>query len=91
MSTLLVLVEHASGAPTGASLQALGAARAVSDDVVAVLLGDGAEGAAAGLGAKGAARAIVLPGDTSSPDACAAAIAAQVQETGAKGFRWCSS
>jgi len=84
MSILVVLVEHADGAVKRASLEALGAGRSASDDVVAVLVGGGAREAAAG--ALGATRAICLGGDATSPDSTATAIAAVVKETGAKAF-----
>ena len=86
MSTIVVFVEHTGAAPKGASLQALGAARRASEDVVAVLCGEGVGDVAGQLGAKGATRAIVLGGDASSPDAVAAAIADVVRSTGAQAF-----
>ncbi|HED65361.1 MAG TPA: electron transfer flavoprotein subunit alpha/FixB family protein [Planctomycetes bacterium] len=84
MSTILVYVEHKDGAPKRASLEALGAARSVSDNVVAVLFGEGAREAAAG--AAGAAKAVVLSGDTLSPDAIAKAVAEVAGENGASAF-----
>ena len=84
MSTIVVLVEHTGTTPKRASLETLGAARSVSDDVVAVLGGEGSESAAAAL--TGAARAICLPGTGFSPDAVAAAVADVVRDSGAKAF-----
>jgi electron transfer flavoprotein alpha subunit len=60
MSELLVLIDHSGGQPRKISLQLLAAARSVASDlgaeVSAVWLGAGAAGAAATLGAHGAAR-----------------------------------
>ena len=87
MATIVVFVEHAEGAIKRASLEAIGAARAASadaDSVVAVTCGDGAKDAAPG--ATGANRIVVFGGSAASPDAVASAIAAQVQEEGARTF-----
>ncbi len=84
MSTALVFVEQSSGAAKRAGLEALGAASLISENVVAVLLGAGAKEAAAGLG--GIAKAVVCTGDASSPDSCAAAIAAVARSEKAKVF-----
>ena len=60
MSTIVVHVEQQAGSPKRASLEALGAARRVSDNVVATLFGAGAADAAAGLGKHGASKAVVF-------------------------------
>jgi len=84
MKPILVLVEHSSGAPRRASLEAIGAARAAGAEVLAVLAGDGAASAAAGC--TGAQRAVVLTGDASSPEALAETLAAQVRAGDCGGF-----
>ncbi len=84
MSTIVVFVEHADGSVKRASLEALGAARAASNQVIAVLCGDGAKAAAAG--ANGASKAVVLGGASTSPDAVAQAIAAVATDSNAKAF-----
>jgi electron transfer flavoprotein alpha subunit len=84
MNTVLVLVEHTDGNPKRASLEALGAARSISDAVVAVLAGTGAERASAKLA--GATKALALAGDPASPDAFAAALAAAAKSEGARVF-----
>jgi electron transfer flavoprotein alpha subunit len=86
MSTIVVFVEHASGAPRRASLEAIGAASALGTNVVAVLCGSGAEQAAPQCGKFGAKRAVVLSGGNWSPDAAAQGIAAQVKEHKASAF-----
>ena len=90
MSTIVVFVEHASGAPRRGSLEALGAASTLGGEVVAVLCGassgDGAESAAAACGKHGAKRAVVLAGGSWSPDAAAAGIASVVKEHKATAF-----
>ena len=73
MSTVLVYCEHPGGNVRRASLEAIGAAASAGAEVVAVLWGEGASGAAAS--AAGAAKAVCLTGDaTFSPDAVAAAV-----------------
>jgi electron transfer flavoprotein alpha subunit len=87
MSTIVVFVEHQDGSPKPASLEALGAARSVTQDVVAVLQGPGAADAATSLGAGGASKVVVLAGsDSYSPDALAAQVAGVVQDQQAKAF-----
>jgi electron transfer flavoprotein alpha subunit len=86
MTTTVVYVEQSEGSARQGSLEALGAARKLSSDVVAVLWGAGGEKAAAGLGKSGAARAIVLGGSSWSPDAAAAAVAQVAREQKAKVF-----
>jgi electron transfer flavoprotein alpha subunit len=86
MQTIVVFVEHASGAPRRASLETLGAASALGASVVAVLCGSGAEQAAPQCGKYGAKRALALPGSSWSPDAAAQAIAALVKEHEAGAF-----
>ena len=88
MSTIAVLVEQSAGAPSRAGLEAVGAARAAgAQTVVAVLWGEGADGAAQALGASGVDRAVVLTGlDPYGPDALAAEVAAVVGEQDAKAF-----
>jgi electron transfer flavoprotein alpha subunit len=60
MAEILVLIDHGDGAPRKVSLQMLSAATKVAsatgDDVAAVWLGEGADGAAAQLGAHGATK-----------------------------------
>ena len=86
MSTIVVFVEHAAGAPRRGSLEALGAASNLGGKVIAVLCGSGADAAAAACGKHGASRAIVLLGGSWSPDAAAAGIAALVVEQGGNVF-----
>lgn len=86
MSTIVVHVEQVGGAPRRASLEALGAARAVSDTVVATITGDGADNAAAALGAAGATKVVVLAGAGTSPDALATDVAKACTDHGATGF-----
>jgi|SoiMethySBSTD1v2_1073268.scaffolds.fasta_scaffold39112_3 electron transfer flavoprotein alpha subunit len=86
MTTIVVFVEHANGSAKRGSLEALGAARALTSSVVAVLCGAGAEQAAGTLGKHGAAKAVVLDGGAWSPDAAASGTAAVVKEQQAKGF-----
>jgi electron transfer flavoprotein alpha subunit len=86
MSTIVVFVEHASGAPRRGSLEALGAAGALGAEVMAVLCGDGAESAAAQCGKFGAKRAVVLASSGWSPDAAAQGVAAVVKEHKAIAF-----
>ena len=86
MSTILVFVEHAAGAPRRGSLEALGAASALGADLVAVLCGDGAAQAAPQCGKHGARRAVVLAGGAWSPDAAAQAIAAVAKSEKATVF-----
>jgi electron transfer flavoprotein alpha subunit len=84
MSTIVVFVEHSGGAVKRASLEAIGAGRAVSEDVIAVLTGEGASEAAAS--ALGASRAVVLGGGSGGPDSVAEAVAGVVRDSGAKVF-----
>ena len=86
MTTIVVLVEHAAGAPRRGSLEALGAAHALGAEVVAVLCGDGAAAAAPHCGKYGAAKAVTLGGSAASPDAVAAGIAAVVKGASASAF-----
>ena len=86
MSTIVVFVEHAAGSARRGSLEALGAARALSSDVVAVLCGSGSAEAAAGLGRSGASKAVVLDCPVWSPDAAALAVAGVVREQKARAF-----
>src|SRR5262245_11322220 len=86
MSTTVVFVEHAAGAPRRGSLEALGAAAALGGEIVAVLCGSDAEAAAAQCGKHGAARALVLGGAAWSPDAAAQGLAAVVREQKATAF-----
>jgi electron transfer flavoprotein alpha subunit len=82
VSTIIVFLEHANGAVKRAGLEALGAARSLSDDVVCVLAGPGAPDAAATLGCA----SVALTGDVWSPDGVAADLAALVREKGASAF-----
>jgi len=86
MTRILVFVEQSDGAAKRASLEALGAARAVSEEITAVLFGPGAGDVAASLGNAGAERAVVLGGSTESPDTLAKALADVVREQGAVAF-----
>jgi len=87
MTTLVVYVDHADGAARRGSLEALGACRAAGADCIAVLSGPGADGVAPGLGAHGAARAVVLTGlERHSPDAVASAVAEVCRAQSAQGF-----
>ncbi len=86
MTTIVVFVEHAAGAPRRGSLEALGGATALGAHVVAVLCGPGAEQAAPPCGKYGAARAIVLAGTGWSPDAAAQGLAAVVKDQKAAAF-----
>ena len=81
--TTLVLVEAEGGAIKRAGLEALGAARSISDSVVALVVGEAASAAAAQAGAAGATKAIALSGGSHSPDALAADLAAVAGEEGA--------
>lgn len=83
MSTTLVYVEHAGGAPRPASLEALGAARSLGGDVVAVLSGPDAAGAAGSVPAE---KVVVLGHGQYSPDALAADLARLATEHGAARF-----
>src|SRR5262245_48720837 len=80
MTTIVVYVEHSSGAPRRGSLEALGGARTLGDQVVAVLCGPGASEAAPQCGKFGASRAVALAGTAWSPDAAAQGIAEVVKE-----------
>lgn len=85
MSKVIVYCEHTGGNVRRASLEAIGAAASAGAEVVAVLWGEGASGAAAS--AAGAAKAVCLTGDAAfSPDAVAAAVTEVIQAEGAKGF-----
>jgi len=84
MSQIIVFVEHSAGNVTRASLEALGAARSASNEVTAVLCGEGAKDAAAKTA--GATHAVCLGGSADSPDAVARAVCEVVQERGARAF-----
>jgi electron transfer flavoprotein alpha subunit len=88
MGTIAVIVEHAAGRARRASLEALGAASATGQTVVAILPGgEGADAAAAGLGAAGASKAVVLASRAEqSADATASAIAKVVEAQSAVAF-----
>ena len=86
MSKIVVFVEHSDGAPRRASLEALGAAKALTSEVVAVVYPDGAAAVAAGLGGHGASHAVAIEGSGKSPDGLAQDIAKVVRDTGAKGL-----
>ncbi len=87
MTTAIVFVEHSDNSPRRSSLECLSAARSLTDSVVAVLSGAGAQEAAAALGAHGAGRAVCLPGnDPMSPDGLARDVAAVVSDEGAGIF-----
>ncbi|MEM7308422.1 MAG: electron transfer flavoprotein subunit alpha/FixB family protein [Planctomycetota bacterium] len=82
MTTILVFVEHQASGVKRAGLEAIGAARAVSDSVIPVLAGPGAAEAAATL----AGASVALTGDTMSPDGLATDLAGLVREKGATAF-----
>ena len=85
MSKVIVYCEHTGGNVRRASLEAIGAAASAGAEVVAVLWGEGAKGAAAS--AAGAAKAICRTGNAAfSPDAVAAAVTEVIQSEGAQGF-----
>ena len=84
MSQIIVFVEHSDGNVTRASLEALGAARSASNEVTAVLCGEGAKDAAAK--AAGATQAVCLGGSADSPDAVARVVSEVVKERGAGAF-----
>ncbi|MEM8710561.1 MAG: electron transfer flavoprotein subunit alpha/FixB family protein [Planctomycetota bacterium] len=85
MSKVIVFCEHSGSEVRRASLEAIGAAKGAGADVVAVLCGDGASGAAAS--AVGASKAICLTGPSEySSDAVATAAADVVKAEGATGF-----
>jgi electron transfer flavoprotein alpha subunit len=86
MSKIVVLCEQSAGQPKLAGLEALAAARSVSDAAVAVTWGDGAADAAQALGRAGAAQVVALAGAGKSPDALAADVAGVVRDQGAKAF-----
>ena len=86
MNTIVVFVEHASGAPRRASLEALSAASSLASRVVAVLCGAGAQTAAPLCGRQGASSAVVLKSDEWSPDAAAKCVADIVREQKAGAF-----
>lgn len=83
MSKIVVLVEHSGGAAKRASLEALGAAKTLSGEVVAVVHG---EGAAAVAGTLDASAAIALEGAGQSPDGLANDLASVVRDQGAKAL-----
>jgi electron transfer flavoprotein alpha subunit len=87
MATIVVLVEQADGKVRHASLEALGAAAATGQRVVAALGGPGADAAAKGLGRHGAAKAHVFAGGAHhSPDRTAADLAGVVRAESAQAF-----
>jgi electron transfer flavoprotein alpha subunit len=84
MSTIVVFVEHSSGVPRRASLEALGAAHASGLDVLAVVTGPQCDAAAARLGAAGAKKVFVVTGaDTYSPDGTAQDVAGVARQSSA--------
>lgn len=84
MTTLIVYIEHADGAPRRSSLEAVGAAKAAGVDCIAVLSGSGSDVAS---GKVAAGKAIILTGaDQYSPDQVAAGLAEVVRAEGAGGF-----
>jgi electron transfer flavoprotein alpha subunit len=87
MSTILVFVEQDHGKPRHASLECLGAARSTGMQAAAVVAGDGAERAAASLGAWGASKVVALTGASRwSADAVARDVAAVAKELSAMAF-----
>ena len=83
MSKIVVLVEHTGGAAKRASLEALGAAKSLSGEVIAVVHG---EGAGAVAGTLDASAAVALEGAGKSPDGLAADVAQIVRDQGAKAL-----
>jgi electron transfer flavoprotein alpha subunit len=83
---IVVYVENGAGSARRGSLEAIGAAHATGQQVLAVLAGGTDAGqVAAALGASGAAKVFVLTGaDGFSADAVARALADIVKEQGAK-------
>jgi len=86
MTKIAVFVEQHEGVAKRSGLEALGAARAVSQDVVALVAGAGAAAAGAHLGAQGATSVVAFEGGAASPDALAADLADAVRAQGAKAF-----
>jgi electron transfer flavoprotein alpha subunit len=86
MPNIVVFVEQHAGKAARASLECIGAARALGASVCAVVAGAGADAAAPQLGRFGAARVIVLSGGEASSDALAADLAAIAKEQGAQAF-----
>jgi electron transfer flavoprotein alpha subunit len=88
MANILVLVDHADGAPKKVSNQIITAARNLgAGDVSAVLLGEGASGAAEKVGAYGAATAYAWDSADAADYATetqTAAVVAAVEASGAK-------
>jgi len=85
MSAIVVFVEQSGGAARRASLEALGAAAASGQPVTAVVTGPGAKECAAGLGAFGATKVVVLTGaERYSPDGTAEDLAEIARNAGAK-------
>lgn len=82
MSTI-VFVEHANGAAKRASLEALGAAKTLGGDVVAVLFGDGAQDAAGSLDCT---KALTVDMGSWSPDQAAATLAEAIKANGGTAF-----
>jgi len=83
MQTAIVYVEQANASVMRSGLEALGAARGIAAQAIAVLSGPGASQAAPAVGKAGASRAVVLSGEGHSPDAVARALADLVREHGA--------
>lgn len=86
MSKIAVWIEHEAGAPKRSALEALGAACAVSKDVLAIVAGAGAGEVAGKMGAHGATAAVAIEGGPKSPDALARDVAAACREAGTKAF-----
>jgi len=85
MSKIIVFVEaNASGTPNRASLEALGAAKSVGSDLVAVSYGIGGA-------ALDAPKHVALEGDSYSPDGTAADLAAIFAEEGASAVFFAST
>ena len=85
MATIVVLVEQSAGSVRHASQEALSAAAATGQRVVAALGGPGADAAARGLGKLGVAKAHVFAGGKEhSPDRTAADVASVVRAEAAQ-------
>ena len=87
MNPIIVFVEHSSGEPRRASLEAIGAAHATGHPVTCVLTGPGAEDAATKVGSAGATRAVAIQGaDGYSADGTALDVASVCKDQSAAGF-----
>ena len=87
MSKAILFIEHSGGELRRASLECLGAAISAGLDVTAVVMGPGADAAAAELSSSGAGAVCHITGaDSWSPDQAAADLAGLAKESGASAF-----